>query len=63
MGWQFIVALVLAVPLILLPVASIWYLNVGGLYAWIKGKDAREEQAPEAAKSATRRKYGVTSDG
>jgi len=36
MEWQFIVALVLAVPIILFPVAFVWYLNIGGIYAAIK---------------------------
>ncbi len=33
MEWQFIVALVVMIPIILLPVAFVWYLNLGGLYA------------------------------
>ena len=36
MQWEFIVALVIAVPIILFPAAFIWYLNVGGIYAAIK---------------------------
>jgi hypothetical protein len=36
MEWQFILALVLAAPLILLPVAFVWYLNVSGLYKVIR---------------------------
>lgn len=32
MGWQAILILVVAVPLLMIPVAFIWYLNVGGLY-------------------------------
>lgn len=36
MEWQAILALVLVIPLILVPVAFIWYLNVGGLYVAIK---------------------------
>jgi hypothetical protein len=32
MEWQLVFALVLVAPLILLPVAFIWYLNVSGLY-------------------------------
>ncbi len=33
MEWEFIVALVVAIPIILLPVAFVWYLNLGGIYA------------------------------
>ncbi len=33
MDWTFVLALVIAVPLILFPAAFIWFLNVGGLFA------------------------------
>jgi len=36
MQWGFVVALVLAIPLILFPAAFVWYLNIGGIYAAIK---------------------------
>ncbi len=32
MQWEFIVALVLAIPIVLFPVAFVWYLNLGGIY-------------------------------
>jgi hypothetical protein len=32
MEWQIIAALVVAVPVILLPVAFVWFLNVGGIF-------------------------------
>jgi hypothetical protein len=41
MQWEFVVALVLAIPIILFPVAYIWYLNAGGIYAAIKEARAR----------------------
>ena len=41
MEWQIIVALVIAIPIILFPVAFVWYLNVGGIYAAIKEARAR----------------------
>ena len=41
MEWQFIVALVIAIPIILFPVAFVWYLNVGGIYATIREVRAR----------------------
>jgi len=47
MQWEFIVALVIAIPIILFPVAFVWYLNVGGIYAAIK--EARERRAKRAA--------------
>ena len=47
MQWEFIVALVLAIPIILFPAMFIWYLNIGGVYAAIqearKRRAAREE--------------------
>ena len=43
MQWEIIVALAIAVPVILLPVAFVWYLNIGGIYTAIK--DARERRA------------------
>jgi len=52
MEWQFIVALVVMIPIILLPVAFVWYLNLGGLYAAVR--EARKKRvargiAPENA--------------
>jgi hypothetical protein len=41
MEWQFIVALVIAIPIILFPAAFVWYLNIGGIYAVIKEARAR----------------------
>jgi hypothetical protein len=41
MEWQVIVALVIAIPIILFPVAFIWYLNIGGLFTAIKEARAR----------------------
>ena len=38
---EFIVALVIAVPIILFPVAFVWYLNIGGLTAALKAKKAK----------------------
>jgi len=42
MAWQVIVALVVAIPIVLFPVAYLWYINVGGLYAAIqRGRERR----------------------
>jgi len=51
MQWEFMVALVLAMPIILLPVALLWYLNIGGIYAAIE----------EARKRRAARKQGMMS--
>lgn len=42
----FIIALIIAIPVILLPVAFIWYVNVSGL--WKVMKDARQRKARAA---------------
>lgn len=46
MEWQFIVVLVLGIPVILFPVAFIWYLNISGIYAAIQ--EARKRKAARA---------------
>ena len=42
MEWPIILLLVLAVPVILLPVALVWYLNIAGTYA--AAKEARKRK-------------------
>lgn len=49
MEWQFVVALVIAVPVILFPAAFVWYLNLGGIHVAIKearAKRVAHEKAP-----------------
>lgn len=36
MEWQIIIALVIAIPIILFPVAFVWYLNIGGLVTTLR---------------------------
>jgi len=36
MEWQLTLALVIAIPIILIPVALVWYLNIGGIYTAIR---------------------------
>ena len=45
MEWQVILVLVLAMPVLLFPVAFVWYLNIGGMYALIKSR--REKKATQ----------------
>jgi hypothetical protein len=47
MDWQFYVALVVAIPLILFPAAFIWYLNVSGIYRVLKNTLTRKSSRPE----------------
>ena len=42
MGWQTILALVVIIPVILIPVAFVWYLNIGGIHAVLK--EAKEKR-------------------
>ncbi len=41
MQWEFVVALVVAIPIILFPLAYVWYINIGGIVATIKNTRAR----------------------
>lgn len=44
-----IIAMVIAIPVVLFPVALIWYLNAGGLYAAVnEAKAAREKKLATA---------------
>lgn len=51
MQWEFIVALVVAVPIILFPVAFLWYLNAGGIYAAVKQAWEKRAAAKERGKA------------
>lgn len=48
-----IVILALAIPVLLFPVAFVWYLNIGGIYAALRKtrKAGREERATVGAKT------------
>jgi len=49
----FIIVLVIAIPIVLFPVAFVWYINIGGIYAAIKeAKRKRAEQAEQTRKTA-----------
>jgi hypothetical protein len=50
MDWQIMVALIAAIPIILFPVAFIWYLNIGGIYTAFKGSMARRTATREKEK-------------
>ena len=48
MAWQLIVALVLAIPIIVFPVAFVWYINISGLYQVMR--EARQRQKAKAVR-------------
>lgn len=52
MGWQVILALVIGIPIILLPVALIWYMNVSGLYHVMRDARQRQKRRAQAVKGA-----------
>jgi hypothetical protein len=56
MEWQFIVALVIAIPIILFPAAFVWYLNIGGIYAAIKESRVRRVIRKKGVKVTTKAK-------
>ena len=47
MEWQVILAIIIAAPLLLLPVAFVWWLNFGGVYQMIKGTEKKKATAKE----------------
>jgi len=50
MQWEFIVALVIAIPVILFPAAFVWYLNIGGVAQAVReARAARAKRAKTAA--------------
>ena len=53
MQWEFIVALVIGIPIILFPAAFVWYLNIGGILALIKERRAIRSAREKVAKVAT----------
>lgn len=42
MGWQAILALVLIIPVVLIPVALVWYINFSGIRLALKESRARK---------------------
>jgi hypothetical protein len=49
MQWEFVVAILIAIPIILFPAAFIWYLSFSGIYATIK--EARQRRAVHEGKT------------
>ena len=45
MEWQLILALVLAIPIILFPVAFVWYINIEGIAHAVR--EARRAKATQ----------------
>ena len=62
MEWQIIVALVIVIPVVLIPVLFVWYLNIGGIYAAIKEARARRAVSEKERKATVEAKQHVTVD-
>jgi len=58
MEWQFIVALVVIIPIILFPAMFVWYLNLGGLYSFIKDRVRRKRWAENATQKTEKVEHG-----
>ena len=43
-AWQIILGVVLGIPMVLLPIAFVWYLNVSGLYQVIRESRSRRQK-------------------
>lgn len=54
MQWEFIVALVIAIPIILFPAAFVWYLNIGGIHAAVREVRARRTAGEPTATEKTK---------
>ncbi|MEW6033385.1 MAG: hypothetical protein AB1603_00855 [Chloroflexota bacterium] len=53
MEWQWIVALVLALPVLLVGAALVWYIQVSGIYQVIRATRERQKVRARALKEAT----------
>jgi hypothetical protein len=58
MEWQIILVIVLAVPLILLPVAFVWYLNIAGIASAYKGRETKEVKEPKPVEARAKVRAG-----
>ena len=47
MQWEFIVALVIAIPIILFPAVFVWYLNFGWIFSHAKEAARKKKFAAE----------------
>jgi len=54
MEWQVFVALVIAIPIILLPVVLVWYLNIGGILSAVREARARQATQKKGVKVAAK---------
>ncbi len=53
MEWQFIIALIVVVPIILFPAAFVWFVNISGLLTVIKESRARAKKRTKIYQEAS----------
>jgi hypothetical protein len=53
MAWQIALGVILGIPLVLLPIAFVWYLNVSGLYQVIRDSRRRHKKAAQVERVGT----------
>jgi hypothetical protein len=53
MEWQIVIAVLIAIPVILFPIAAIWYSNVGGIFTVFKEAKARRALREKESDEAT----------
>jgi hypothetical protein len=58
MQWEFIIALLIAIPIILFPVALIWYMNMQGIYTGIR-RGARDSTTAFSDSNSKFRNLGL----
>jgi hypothetical protein len=49
MQWELVVALVVAIPIVILPAAFVWHLTAGGIVAAVKEARAQKAAAEKGA--------------
>ncbi len=59
MEWQFVVALVIVIPLIVFPAIFVWYLNIGGILGAVKEARARRIAQKKETHDLARTSKGV----
>jgi hypothetical protein len=48
MEWRVILIVILLIPVILFPASYVWYLNIGGVYAYVREARARRAAVGKA---------------
>lgn len=50
MAWQIALGVILGIPMVVLPIALVWYLNVSGLYKVMREARQRQKRATRVEK-------------